>query len=521
MGIIFSFNALFLISAAGAAAVLAYLVYRNNSKSATNRIFVALSIIISIWLAANFISLDSVFSRDSLFWIRFSIFWAAMVNCLFFLLTHTIPGSKLILSAGKITFLLFSTLVVMGVALSPYAFTSVEVIDGVPRPVAGLGLAVFGAFSIAINILAVYFLARKIKKSASLEEKNQLRYVMFGVLAMFSLIIFTIFIPAAFWGISVFVSFLPLYTLIFLAYAAYAIVAHNLFDIKIVAAEALTLALWIALLARLMLSGTNQDLLFNGIILGLSVIFGVLLIRSVQREVEQRERLKDVDRLKTELMSFVSHQLKSPIGIIKQFASLILDKTYNKTSDIEATTHKIKNTADRLLNLVDSFLDLRKLEEGRMEYHFEKVDLISFARGIIEEMSILAKQKGLALSFESPSQSALVMLDAVEMRQVFQNLLDNSIKYTPSGFVKVTAVVEDKQAVISVSDSGQGIAPEALPNLFEQFYREYRTSGKFSGTGLGLYITKQIVEAHRGEIKAESLGVGEGSNFIVRLPLAL
>src|SRR3990167_8765387 len=118
MGIIFSFNALFLISAAGAAAVLAYLVYRNNSKSATNRIFVALSIIISIWLAANFISLDSVFSRVSLF-------WAAMVNCLFFLLTHTIPGSKLILSAGKITFLLFSTLVVMGVALSPYAFTSV------------------------------------------------------------------------------------------------------------------------------------------------------------------------------------------------------------------------------------------------------------------------------------------------------------------------------------------------------------------------------------------------------------
>ena len=87
--------------------------------------------------------------------------------------------------------------------------------------------------------------------------------------------------------------------------------------------------------------------------------------------------------------------------------------------------------------------------------------------------------------------------------------------------MKVTAVVEDKQAVISVSDSGQGIAPEALPNLFEQFYREYRTSGKFSGTGLGLYITKQIVEAHRGEIKAESLGVGEGSNFIVRLPLAL
>lgn len=521
MGIESSLNILFLVIAATANAVLAYLVYRNNAQSATNRIFVALSIITSIWLTANFISLDSVFTHDSLFWIRFSIFWATAVNFLFFLLAHTIPSQKLLISTKGLALFSFLTLAVMGVALSPYAFTGVKVVDGLPQPTAGIGLAVFGLFSVVLNALAVFILARKIKKSSLAIEKSQLRYVMFGILAMFVLIIFTIFLPAAIWGQNAFVAFLPLYALIFLTYTAYAIVVHSLFDVKVIAAEALTLALWIALLARLMLSGTNSDLLFNAIILAASVVFGILLIRSIQREVAQREKLKELDRLKTEFVSFVSHQLKNPIGIIKQFSSLIIDGTYHELSDIKTTSNKIKNTADRLLNLVNGFLDLRRLEEGRMEFHFEKKDLAGFAREMAEEMGVLAKQKGLEMSFNAPDLPVMAMLDVVEMRQVLQNLLDNAIKYTSSGFVKVDVTVDGGEAVISVSDSGQGIAAEAIPNLFEQFYREYRTSGKFSGTGLGLYIAKEIVAAHNGKIKAESFGVGKGSTFSVRLPLAL
>jgi signal transduction histidine kinase len=276
----------------------------------------------------------------------------------------------------------------------------------------------------------------------------------------------------------------------------------------------------------------NQVL--NGITLALAFGFGYLLVKSVKREVEQRERLevltkelatandklKDLDKLKSQFLSFASHDLKSPIALIKQFATLIYDGTYAEAAKVKETAFKIKMTADRAVTLVENFLDIRKIEEGKMEYVFEEKNIVEFVKGITSDFELLAKQKGLSVSFQTSSPEIKVKIDTSKMRQVIQNFLDNSLKYIEAGWIKVTITEEQSTVTIAISDSGIGMDKEILPTLFEQFRRDPSVAKKIQGTGLGLYISKEIVQAHGGEVWAESEGRGKGSTFSVRLKKA-
>jgi signal transduction histidine kinase len=265
-------------------------------------------------------------------------------------------------------------------------------------------------------------------------------------------------------------------------------------------------------------------------------IFGILLIRSVRKEVEQRERLevltkelaaanerlKELDKLKSEFLSFASHQVKSPMAAVKGYATLIYDGTFGLVPDkVKEVTHKIKASADRMIALVDNLLDLRKIEEGKMEYDFVEVEVAKFVSEIVEELSPLASDKKLELSFEGEPSGIKIKADAQKLRQVIQNLIDNAAKYTQAGWVRVSVNPDQdkKNVLITVADSGLGISKELLPNLFQQFRRDTQHAKAIKGTGLGLYIAKEIVTAHSGEIWAESEGEGKGSRFFVKVPI--
>jgi len=250
------------------------------------------------------------------------------------------------------------------------------------------------------------------------------------------------------------------------------------------------------------------------------------LAKGLESQVEQRtkelketnQKLIEMDRLKAGMYSFVSHQLRAPMGVIKDFAQLIYDGSYGEVSDkVKERLLEMKKSVDRQLELIDDFLDLRKIEEGKMEYHFIDVDIVGLVRSVVEELRLLAEEKGLELIFRE-QLTLIVRADEQRLRQVIFNLVENAIKYTERGFVKTTIDYDrnNNSVLITVSDSGLGIASEILPDIFTEFKR-IQTAKKIKGSGLGLYIAKQIIEAHNGEIWAESDGEDKGSRFYVKL----
>jgi signal transduction histidine kinase len=300
----------------------------------------------------------------------------------------------------------------------------------------------------------------------------------------------------------------------------YAVLKYQLFNIKIILTEVFVFSLIIIFLLRTLLSFGYQDMIYNGIFTILVILLGILLIRSVYMEVEQREKLEELNRLKSEFLSFASHQVKSPMTNIKGFIDLILDGIYGEINDkIREILTKVKNNINEEIDLVDNLLDLRKIEEGRMEYNFAKFDLLELIREICDFYKIRALDKGLGLNCKINNESIFVNGDREKLKQVFNNLVDNAIKYTNSGFIEIDYEKSDSNVVIKVKDTGIGIKPDLLKNLFGQFIRDPSVKKTIKGTGLGLFIAKEIIKVHQGKIWAESEGEGKGSTFYVELPI--
>lgn len=231
-------------------------------------------------------------------------------------------------------------------------------------------------------------------------------------------------------------------------------------------------------------------------------------------------KLTQLDKLKSEFLSFASHQIKSPMTVVKGYATLIVDGSYGPISDgVRDVAEKIRASADRMIGLVNTFLDLRKLDEGKMTFTFEDIEIGPLVASAVDELQQLATAKGLILKLEPLPQQWRLHADPQHLRQVMQNLIDNAIKYTDHGSVTVSLSQGDGNTVrISVTDTGRGISKELVGRLFEQFTRDQSIAKEIAGTGLGLYIAKQMVLAHNGKVWASSPGPGKGSTFIVELP---
>ncbi|MCC6537967.1 MAG: PAS domain S-box protein, partial [Bryobacterales bacterium] len=228
---------------------------------------------------------------------------------------------------------------------------------------------------------------------------------------------------------------------------------------------------------------------------------------------------KNAEKMKTEFVSMVSHELRTPLTSLRGFAELMLDREYppEKQKKFITIIHK---ESTRLANLINDFLDVQRMESGRQEYRFSRVPI----GHILQDTAALFRPSSPQHQFEVVFEEGLgdVRADADRLRQVATNLVSNAVKYSPKGgLVRLEArLVPDGNAVqITIADSGLGIPQEALPRLFEKFYRVDNTeTRKIGGTGLGLSIVRQIVDAHGGRIWVESK-VGQGSQFHFTLPL--
>lgn len=227
---------------------------------------------------------------------------------------------------------------------------------------------------------------------------------------------------------------------------------------------------------------------------------------------------KETDRLKSELIATVSHDLKQPLGVMRGYLDLLQMK-----NDFEETSQGFVKMIDRAINnmrqLIDDLLDLARIESG-MDLDYEIIALDELLRECLDTNMPVAEAKSMTVITDLPDHLPEIRGERSRIAQIFNNLIGNAIKYTDAGGqVKVSAEQRGLVVRISVQDNGMGISPEDQPHIFDRFYRVRRAETEsIDGTGLGLAIVKSLVEAHRGKIRLESR-LGEGSTFYVTLPV--
>ena len=233
---------------------------------------------------------------------------------------------------------------------------------------------------------------------------------------------------------------------------------------------------------------------------------------------EANVRLQDLDRLKDQFISNVSHDLRTPLTSIKLYLGLLeTGKSERRAYYFEA----LRREADRLQTLIEDLLDLSRLDQGALAVDLQPIDLAATLRPLIDDRLPLARERGLTLDYRWARDLPPIRSDATLIAQVASNLIANAINYTPDGgSICVDARLDHDGVVFSVSDSGPGISDRDLPYLFERFYRgEAARQSQVSGTGLGLAICKEIVERLNGRLTVESQ-IGQGATFAVWLPCA-
>ncbi len=335
---------------------------------------------------------------------------------------------------------------------------------------------------------------------------------------------------------------------IFIGFLAYIIVKYKAFNIKLIGAQALVVALVILIGSQFFFIQTDTNRILTAITLALAGGFGIFLIRSIKAEAQRKEelqlmsdklaqsndKLQKLDNAKSEFISIASHQLRTPLTAIKGFISLLNEGAYgnldSKQSDV---LKKVYISNERLIALVEDLLNISRIESGRMEFKFDSCQLTDLCSELVDTFTFKAKDANLYLDFKAP-ENALpeVFVDRAKVREVLSNLIDNAIKYTPKGGVsvrlerifaedsKIENVNERGSVKIIISDTGIGVPAEEIPYLFSKFSRGKDVSRlNVSGTGLGLYVGRSMIEANGGKIWLESEGAGKGSRFIIEVPV--
>jgi signal transduction histidine kinase len=228
--------------------------------------------------------------------------------------------------------------------------------------------------------------------------------------------------------------------------------------------------------------------------------------------------LESLERLRRDLVANVSHELKTPISALRAHLENLLDGVERPDAE---TMQVMLAQSDRLGRLVDQLLELSRLESGDVPMHRQSVALRPLVERVLSEIEVTRASHGVDLAEEVPGDLPPVYADPERVHQVLFNLLDNAVRFTPSGGrVTVTASRSNGAVGVAVADTGPGIAPEHLPRLFERFYRvDTARSRDDGGTGIGLAIARSVVEAHGGRIWAAS-DPGRGSTFTFELPVA-
>ena len=502
--------------------------YSGNTKSKLNRSWLSVSAAISIWGLSLYGVTSTNSGETALLW-QYALDVAAIfipIFYLFFIFTFLNISIKYVkiflISTGVILSLFsFSSLYKLGVAKDILGFYWID-----PGPYYFL----FPTFFITLALVATGFLVRAyIQNKEDPVFRGQIRnQILAGSIAFIGGT--TNFFPQ-FFDIYPFGNY---FVILYLFFMSYSVLRYKFLDLKVASTQLFSGAMVLIFLFNLLQSVSLEEWFVRFIFLGSVLLFSIFLVKSVYKEIEAREdleilakdleeanvRLRELDRIKSEFVSIASHQLRTPLTVIKGYASMIIEGTYGRfPNKARGAISRIFEASDLMIASVEDFLNVSRIEQGRMQYNKSDFDVADLAKDVVNGLVPTATKKGLELSFKREhSNSFITNGDLGKLKQVFSNLIDNSIKYTTKGSIEVYVSRVGGDIQFKVSDTGVGIPKDDVNKLFDKFIRARNAHEvNVSGTGLGLYVAKEIVEAHEGKIWAESEGEGKGSTFFVEL----
>lgn len=313
----------------------------------------------------------------------------------------------------------------------------------------------------------------------------------------------------------------------FMALLTYLIVHYRAFNVGLIASQALVVALIALIGSQFTFVDTLTQRVLAAVTLVLTGAVGIVLIRSVKREIEQRKHIellaKDLEKANSQqviLIHFITHQIKGFVAKSRNIFAMIKEGEYGPVPPqmlpmIEEGFRSDTKGAETIAEI----LNAANIKSGKVAYTMTPIDMKEMIEGIVTDLKPHADKKALALT--STLEQVTFNGDKSHLVNAFRNLLDNSIKYTPAGSVNVSLAKTDKAVRFEITDTGVGIDADDMKNLFtEGGHGKNSQKINVESTGFGLYIVKNIIEAHKGRVWAESEGEGKGSRFIVELPTA-
>lgn len=385
---------------------------------------------------------------------------------------------------------------------------------------------------------AIVLFIRRFFQADDKTTRLQIGYILGGIFfGSIPGLIFNIILPDPWMGENFrYVWLGPISGILIAVTISFALYKNYLAHPKVLVGEFFSILLILFLSVRLFFVESKGQLVWQFIILFFTAIFGFLLVRSILEEVNRLEktrqlkkllddanwRLKELEHSKNDFLSIASHQLRTPLSVIKGYISLLSEGDYGKLDKkMRTILDNIAYSIERLMHLVDQFLDLSQIESGKMEFDFAKSDFVELVKHVIHELKPRLSSK-LKLEFVNEVKGKVEgEVDADKIINVIFNFVDNAIKYTEAGTITIVLAKDTDKIIVRIKDTGIGLSAEDKEKVFSKFFRSKDVLAAVgrSGTGLGLYIAAKFVAGHKGEIWCDSPGKDLGSEFGFSVPL--
>ncbi len=524
-------NTIVLVSLAIHAALL-WVLYRYSRKTPAGRAYVVSILAIVGWIFPMILYRAHLFG-EVVIWARLLYIMASLTSTTFLFFTFVFPDNKKPRWWVQL-FLFAENIIIILIALHPtWLIKGVESVAGREDKILWGPLYLVFADHISLLFLAGFIILFLKWRKATGITRHQIFYILIGYFFGANLAMITNLVLPWFgyfelnWLGQFFSTLVAVFT-------TFAIFRHQLLNVRIIATEGLLLILNLFIIFQIFLAPSANQAILNTIVWIAVLVISFLLMHSVKKEIERREevttlahsleqanlQLRELDRQKTEFLSIATHQLRTPLSILKSYISLIEEGAYGKpTKKMLEILGNMDKSNEHLVKLIDEFLNITRIEQGRTKYNFAEHDINNIVNDAATELQEKARENGLVVIWKNNPQLGKTIMDSEKIRHVIYNFIDNAIKYTPKGEVAAGVNKEDDGVVFRVVDQGLGFLNIDQANFFQKFYRGQNVKDiNVTGTGLGLYVCRKFIEAHGGRVWAKSDGLGKGSEFGFWIP---
>lgn len=530
MGILANFDVLSVGVATAASFILGFLVFFSDKNNTSSRLFLFFSLVTGVWGIFNFFGYRIEDTELAFIVLRFVMFLAVWQAYTLFDFSYYFTQSVFISVFIRRKVLIPLTIITSLISLTPLVLKSVSSVSesGIILSINnGVAIPLFGFVSVGFVMFSLFLFVKKIFSKIENNERSNYVIVFIGLFLMFlSIIIFNFIFPAVF-NNSYYLQFGELFTFPFILLTSYSIYRYKLFNTKLAYIGFISFILTMFSFFNIIYAQSAGQIILNLTFFTFILAGSIILIKTILREVEQKEKLQQLnDDLKElvvqreNLVHLISHKVKGSFTHSKYIFSEILEGTFGSFSEkIGEIVKKGLDSDKEGIKTIDMVLNSFNLQQGKIKFDFQALDLAKITQEVIDSKNLSAQSKNISLVFEKEEGDFYVMGDAIWLKEVIGNLISNAIIYTQEGEVYVFLKRVSRKIILSVKDSGIGISKEDRSRLFTEGGRG-KDSIKYNtdSTGYGLYTVKLVITAHKGFVWAESAGEGQGSKFYIELP---